>query len=177
MKQPITKKLRFLGLIGLALQAFLALSGHAQPSALPVEAQIIEAESGVFTGTVDEHCCWRNIAMTDAAHAGVTGKGLVDTRNEVGSHIEITFDAKSAGPHTLGVRYVHVKSDERPAEVRVNGAVANPSLAFPQTGVWAAWRYATTPVQLKAGRNVIRLTALKADGLANLDHFALTPAP
>jgi hypothetical protein len=146
------------------------------PSELPL-AQIVEAENCVFTGLVEIHCCWRNIAMVDAPHAGVTGRGLIDLKNEVGSHIEFTFDAQEAGLHTLGVRYVHPKPDQRPAEVRVNGEVANPSLEFPNTGAWTVWKYVTTPVQLRAGRNSIRLSALKAEGLTNLDHFAIARVP
>jgi hypothetical protein len=144
------------------------------PGTLP-RIQVLEAEEGRFTGTVDHHSCWNFIAQTQAAHSGFTGEGFVDTRNETGSHIEIAFDAAAAGPHRLGVRYVHGKADVRPAEVRVNGAVANPALAFAPTGAWTAWTTVSTPIELKAGRNVIRLTALSTEGLANIDHFEITP--
>jgi hypothetical protein len=101
----------------------------------------------------------------------------VDTDNKVGSHVEIVCEVPAAGRYGMSLRYVHVKDDERPAEVRVNGVVAGPALQFPRTGWWTAWTYATTPVTLAAGRNVIRLSALGAEGLVNLDHFSFSPAP
>jgi hypothetical protein len=145
------------------------------PGTLP-RIQILEAEDGRFTGTVDHHSCWNYIAQLEGRHSGFTGEGFVDTRNEAGSHLEIAFDSAVAGPHTLTVRYVHGKPDARPAEVRVNGAVANSSLAFTPTGVWTAWATVSTPVQLRTGRNVVRLTALSAEGLCNIDHFAFARA-
>jgi hypothetical protein len=144
------------------------------PGALP-RIQVLEAEAGRFTGTVDHHSCWNFIAQLEGAHSGFTGEGYVDTRNESGSYIEVTFDSADAGPHTLAVRYVHGKSDLRPAEVRVNDILANATLEFPPTGVWTAWTTVSTPVEVRAGRNVIRLSALSAEGLCNIDHFALTP--
>ena len=59
------------GLVCLA--AALPLASASAPSIPP--ALIVEAESGVFTGTVDEHCCWRNILQHDALHSTHSGKG------------------------------------------------------------------------------------------------------
>jgi len=131
----------------------------------------VEAEDGVFTGILDEHCCWRNVLLVDAPQSTHSGSGFVDTKNEKGSFAEVTFEVKAAGHYTLWVRYTHNKPDDRAAELRVNGQVVTPSLEFPQTGGWSAWRTVSLPVQLQAGRNAVRLTALHAEGLANLDHF------
>jgi PelA/Pel-15E family pectate lyase len=146
------------------------------PGALP-NIRILEAEDGRYTGKLDHHSCWNFIAQTEAKHSGFTGEGYVDTDNKVGSHVEIVCEVPAAGRYGMSLRYVHVKDDERPAEVRVNGVVAGPALQFPRTGWWTAWTYATTPVTLAAGRNVIRLSALGAEGLVNLDHFSFSPAP
>jgi alpha-galactosidase len=137
------------------------------------EAQIVEAESGVFSGHVERHCCFKSIALEEGDHSTYSGRGFVDVVNEIGSHIEVLFDAPAAGRYTLGVRYLHQKSDDRTAEVRVNGKVADPALAFPRVGLWTVWRTTTTTVELQAGRNVIRLVALKPDGLCNIDRFEL----
>ena len=99
----------------------------------------------------------------------------MDADNKVGSSIEVEFDSPQAGPHTLGIRLAHGKPDVRPAEVRVNGHVVNPSLDFGTTGHWTAWTTKNNSVELKAGKNTIRLTALRPEGLVNTDHFALTP--
>lgn len=142
------------------------------PGALP-NIQVLEAEDGRYTGKLDHHSCWNFIAQTEAKHSGFTGEGYVDADNKLGSHVEVSCSVPEAGPYTLAVRYVHVKPDERPAEVRVNGEVVGGPLEFPRTGWWTAWSYVTMPVELLSGRNVIRLTALGAEGLVNLDHFTV----
>lgn len=139
--------------------------------------QVLEAEDGRYTGKLDHHSCWNFIAQTKADHSGFTGEGYVDADNKPGSHVEVTCEVPVAGRYLMGLRYVHAKPDARPAEVRINGAVAAARLEFPGTGAWTAWQYVTTPVELAAGRNVIRLTALGAEGLVNLDHFALELRP
>lgn len=143
-------------------------------SLLP-RVQVLEAEDGTYTGKEDHHSCWNFIAQIDAAHSGFTGEGYVDTHNEKGSYIEVDFDAPNSGTYLLGVRYVHGKNDTRPAEVRVNNVVANPALAFVSTGTWTTWTTITTPIELKTGKNIIRLTALGTQGLVNIDHFAFFP--
>lgn len=143
------------------------------PDSLP-RIQVLEVEDGRYTGKLDHHSCWNFIAQTQALHSGFTGEGYVDSKNETGSYIEVAFNSKVAGPHQLGLRYVHVKDDFRTTEVRVNGQVAHPTLDFPQTGAWTAWTNVSTPVSLRAGTNVIRLTALTTNGLVNLDRFEFT---
>ncbi len=140
---------------------------------------VLEAEDGLFEGKVDHHSCWNFIAQHPAPHTGFTGEGYVDTENKVGSFVELNFDAPAAGRYVLAARYAHGKSDPRPVELRVNGEIADPAFAFPPTRFWTDWVYATLPqpVQLKAGKNVVRLTATSAEGLANLDHLRFTVAP
>jgi hypothetical protein len=108
-------------------------------------------------------------------HSGFTGEGYVDTYNQIGSYIEVDYDAPKAGLYNLGIRYVHGKADTRPAELIVNGKVANPSIPFTTTGEWTVWTIITTPIELQAGRNVIRLVALGTQGLVNIDHFSFFP--
>jgi hypothetical protein len=140
---------------------------------------VLEAEDGHFEGKVDHHSCWNFIAQHPAPHTGFTGEGYVDAENKVGSFVELTFVAPAAGRYVLAARYAHGKTDTRPVELRVNGEVADPAFAFPPTRFWTDWVYATLPqpVQLKAGKNIVRLTATSAEGLANLDHLRFTAAP
>lgn len=150
----------------------------ADPGEVP-RIVVLEAEEGRFEGKVDHHSCWNFIAQHPGPHTGFTGEGYVDTENKVGSFVELTFDAPAAGRYLLAARYAHGKSDTRPVELRVNGEVADPAFAFPPTRFWTDWVYATLPqpVQLKAGKNIVRLTATSAEGLANLDHLRFTVAP
>ncbi len=135
---------------------------------------VLEAEDGKFTGKEDHHSCWNFIAQTQADHSGFTGEGYVDTINEVGSYIAVTFNAKEAGIAELGIRYVHGKADTRNAAIEVNGEIVNPSLAFTPTGAWTAWTTISLPISLKKGANHIKLIASGSEGLANIDHFALS---
>jgi chitinase len=137
--------------------------------------KVLEAEDGLHEGKIDHHSCWNFIAQTDAEHSGFTGEGYVDTENKFGSYIEVEFNSERAGPYDLAVRYVHGKADVRPAEVKINGAVADPSVDFGTTTHWTAWTSLSIPVEIKAGSNIIRLTALSPEGLVNIDHFCLTP--
>ncbi len=140
---------------------------------------VLEAEDGLFEGKVDHHSCWNFIAQHPGPHTGFTGEGYVDADNKVGSFVEVTFEAPAAGRYLLAARYAHGKPDTRPAEVRLNGEVVAPALAFTPTGFWTRWSYVALPasVALQAGKNTLRLTAQSAEGLANLDHLRFTPAP
>lgn len=148
------------------------------PGALP-RIQVLEAEGGLHEGKIDHHSCWNFLAQHPGPHTGFTGDGFVDTDNKLGSHVELTFDAPAAGSYLLAARYTHGKDDTRPAEVRVNGDVVEPSLAFRPTRFWTDWSHLplSKPVALKQGKNVLRFTAKGPEGLANLDHIKLTPVP
>jgi PelA/Pel-15E family pectate lyase len=145
------------------------------PSGMIPKVKILEAEDGRFTGKEDHHSCWEFIAQTEAAHSGFTGEGYVDTYNKTGSYIEVEFEAPKTASYNLGVRYVHGKTDIRPAELIINNKVVNSNLDFTSTGEWTAWTTTTTMVELKAGKNTIRLSALGAQGLVNIDHISLNP--
>lgn len=140
---------------------------------------VLEAEDGLFEGKVDHHSCWNFIAQHPGPHTGFTGEGYVDADNKAGSFVEVTFDVPAAGSYLLAARYAQGKPDTRVAELRVNGEVAEAEFAFPPTRFWTDWVYlpSSRPVELKAGKNVVRLTANGAEGLANLDHLRFTPAP
>ncbi|MEN3324730.1 carbohydrate-binding protein [Mariniflexile soesokkakense] len=135
---------------------------------------ILEAEDGVFTGKEDHHSCWNFIAQIHGKHSGFTGEGYVDTDNKKGSFIEVEYNALKGGEYNLGVRYVHGKTDVRPAQVVVNNTIVNPSMVFVPTPAWTEWTTITTPIKLKSGKNIVRLNAVSEEGLTNIDHFKFT---
>ncbi len=137
----------------------------AERVATAVPSQTIEAEDGAFDGKIDDR------------YPGFSGRGFVDGRNAVGAPVDIEFGAKTSGVETLRIRYAHGKTDERPAELRVNGVVVAPALAFPPTDAMMAWQTLSIEVPLRAGANRVRLAALGVGGLANLDHFEITGVP
>lgn len=144
---------------------------------LPVLTQaahlVVEAESGDFSGSVDRHSCWHNVMLSDEPHSTFSGSGVVDTPNQVGSFIAVVYDAPWAGPHRITVRYTHIKPDPRPGRLWINGQ-AGPALALPQNKALAAFNTDSAVVDLPQGRNLIRLVALNAGGLGNIDYLKVT---
>jgi PelA/Pel-15E family pectate lyase len=138
-------------------------------AAAPDSPLIVEAESGTFSGGVDRHSCWHNVMLTDEPHSTHSGAGVVDTPNQAGSFIEVAYDATWAGPHRITVRYTHIKPDPRPGELWLNGK-KGPVLALPQNQALPAFNTDSAVVDLPQGRNLIRLVALNAGGLGNVDY-------
>ena len=117
-------------------------------------------DTTIFHGTVD----------TD--HTGFTGTGFVNYANEVGSYVEWTVSAASAGTVSTGFRYANGTTTNRPMDIRVNGTVARAGLAFPGTGSWDTWQTVTIAVALNAGANTIRATATTVNGGPNVDRLS-----
>src|SRR5690625_231955 len=112
--------------------------------------------------------------IIDNKHAGFTGTGFIDfSPNQPGTWIEWTVDIPVEEEYNLDFRYASGGTDLRPAEIKVNGEVINPELAFDPTGDWAKWIYSTTKSTLQAGENVIRLTGGEPSGGANIDHLRI----
>jgi carbohydrate binding protein with CBM6 domain len=105
-------------------------------------------------------------------HAGYTGTGFVDYINASGDYIQWTVSVPTAGSYMLDFRFGNGDATNRPLELRVNGGVANSSLAFPSTGTWTNWSLASAPVSLNAGTNTIRLTAIGSSG-GNIDSLTV----
>ena len=79
-----------------------------------------------------------------------------------------TANAPNEGERTLVFRYANGGSTARPLELRVNGTVVNPRLAFESTSDWRNWQTLSVTVRLRAGENLIRLTAVGSSG-PNID--------
>jgi pectate disaccharide-lyase len=149
--------------VGTTASAFATLTVNP-PSTNTGPVQIIQAEDGTFTGTVDNN------------HSGYTGSGFVNTVNATGSYIEWEFGRQSAGTVMFYVRYA-IDSGNRAASVMANGATVTSSMDFPPTGSFTTWLYVTNMIPAVAGRNVLRLTALTSSGLANIDRVEITGDP
>ncbi|MDT0687763.1 pectate lyase [Autumnicola psychrophila] len=145
-----------------------------QPGMLP-NIKILEAEDGNFTGKEDHHSCWNFIAQNQAEHTGFTGEGYVDAVNKVGSYIIVNYNAPKSGKYNLGVRYVHGKPDIRPVELEINNKKLKHKLKFLPTNAWTNWTVINTMVKLKKGMNSLKFSALSKEGLANIDHFEISP--
>jgi hypothetical protein len=131
----------------------------------PPPANVLEAETAtIFHGTVDSD------------HAGFTGTGFVNNTNEIGSYVEWTANAVTAGPATVAFRFANGTTANRPMDISVNGTVVAAGLPFTGNGDWTSWRLQSVTVSLNAGTNTIRATGTTANGGPNLDHLSVNPA-
>ncbi|WP_233621855.1 cellulase family glycosylhydrolase [Amycolatopsis sp. WAC 04182] len=111
--------------------------------------------------------------VVESNHTGFTGSGFVNYDNVAGSYVEYTVNAAQAGQHTLTFRYANGTTANRPLDITVNGSIAVDDLGFAGTGAWTTWRTVTTTVNLAAGGNKIRTTAVTANGGPNADSLSV----
>ena len=106
----------------------------------------------------------------ESNHAGYSGSGFCNAENAVGAAAQFTVNAAAAGTATIAIRYANGTTDNRPADVLVNGSVAQAASAFDPAGAWTTWATKTLTASLTAGSNTIRLSPTTAAGLANIDY-------
>lgn len=148
---------------GLAAALALPLAGLSQGSALAATDYQAE-DATVVQGTVATN------------HTGYTGTGFVDYTNVIGSYVEFTVSAASAGTTAVTFRYANGTATDRPMDISVNGTVVAPAVSFPATADWNTWATRTVDVPLTAGSGKIRATATTAGGGPNLDRIGVAAA-
>lgn len=134
------------------------------PAATPAQAAptFYEAENATISqGAVESN------------HAGFSGSGFVNYDNVMGSYVEWTVSAASAGAATLIIRYANGTSQNRAMDVIVNGTVVEAGRSFPGTGAWSSWATTGIPVTLAAGGNTVRALAVTSNGGPNVDYAAI----
>ncbi|MGV9309756.1 YbhB/YbcL family Raf kinase inhibitor-like protein [Nonomuraea sp. NPDC003727] len=114
--------------------------------------------------------------VVESNHAGFTGTGFVNYDNVVGSHVEFTINAATAGNYEVKFRFANGTTADRPMGVSVNGAAAT-NVSFPGTGAWTTWVEKTVTVPLIAGANKLRAAATTVNGGPNLDRITATVPP
>lgn len=119
------------------------------------------------TGTRD------SAGVVETEHAGWSGTGYVNTGNAVGAFSEVTVNVPTARSYTITFRHANGTTTNRPADLRINGVVAQTAVAFNGTGAWSTWADVTVTRNLNAGNNTIRLTATTANGCSNLDRVTV----
>lgn len=113
--------------------------------------------------------------VVESNHAGYTGTGFVNMDNVVGSSVQFSVSAASAGPASLTIRYANGTTTDRPMDIAVNGTVVAAARSFPGTGAWTTWQEGTLNATLTAGANTIRVTSTTANGGPNLDVLRVGP--
>ncbi|MFD0569881.1 CBM35 domain-containing protein [Kitasatospora gansuensis] len=146
---------------GLAVVAALLLGLVTGPAASAAPTRY-EAENAA-----------RSLGVVEANHTGYSGTGFVNGDNVVGSWVEFTVNAASAGTAAIAIRYANGTTLDRPGDLTVNGTVVSAARSFPSTGTWDDWAVSTVTAPVNAGANRIRLTSTSAAGLPNLDALDL----
>jgi endoglucanase len=149
--------------LSLILPALLA-AGLAQPTlaAEPRAATDYQAENGAISQGVVE-----------SNHSGYTGTGFVNYDNVAGSYVQWSVTAAQAGAATLTVRFANGTTANRAMDVTVNGTLVGDDVAFAGTGAWTTWQTASLSVNVTAGTNTIRATAVTANGGPNVDRVTV----
>ncbi|MDI1466317.1 CBM35 domain-containing protein [Catellatospora sp. KI3] len=146
----------------------MAPSGSPTPSPSPVPPAAprttrYEAESASLSS-----------ARAASDHPGYSGSGFVDYDNTWGSWVQWNVTAPKAGQATLVLRFANGSGRSRTMSISVNGAPVLVDLLFDDTRAWENWQSRTVTIQLNAGVNTIRATAVNPNGGPNLDFLELT---
>ncbi|MBV1856061.1 CBM35 domain-containing protein [Catellatospora tritici] len=122
-----------------------------------------EAESASMSG-----------ARSASDHPGFSGVGFVDYDNTWGSWVQWDVTAPKSGPATVVLRFANGSGRSRTMSISVNGVPVLVDLLFDDTRGWENWQSRTVSIQLNAGTNTIRATAVNPNGGPNVDFLELT---
>lgn len=105
----------------------------------------------------------------DTNNAGYTGTGFANTNNTAGTGINWKIDFAAIGTKAFTFRYA--STDNRAANLFINGSLAGSTISFPSTGSWTTWGTLTLYANTAAGISDVRLEATGSSGLPNVDHI------
>ncbi|WP_018617378.1 T9SS type A sorting domain-containing protein [Segetibacter koreensis] len=106
-------------------------------------------------------------------HVNYAGTGFVDYQQPYDDFIEWSVNRSEAGSVLLQFRYSNGRENDRPLKLEVNGVDVGTNISFLSTNSWTDWRIAEATVNLNAGMNTIKLTAVGSSG-PNIDYVAIS---
>jgi len=121
----------------------------------------LEAEKAILYG-----------AKAERNHPDYSGTGFADFKNAYNDYVQWSLNSTQNCSSLLQFRYSNGREYDRPLQLEVNGAVVASILPFPSTGSWKNWSMTEAVVNLNAGINTIRLTAIGSSG-PNIDYLAI----
>src|SRR6266508_2617478 len=151
---------RLVAVLAAVLSVVLVATGSLLATPSSAAAVRYEAESATISQGVVE-----------SNHAGFSGTGFVNYDNVVGSFVQWSVTASSAGTATLTFRFANGTTTNRPMDIRVNGTVTRAGLAFPGNGSWTSWQTVTIAVALHAGSHTRRSLPTTGNGGRNVDRL------
>lgn len=134
----------------------------------------------VFSFTIQEEqagFCRVDGIATESTNTGFTGNGYTNANNVQGAAIEWAVSAPNSGRYTLTFRFANGGTANRNGSLLINsGSNGNYTVDLPVTGAWTTWQTASVEIDLVQGNNLLKLSALTADGLANIDSLKIDGA-
>lgn len=113
----------------------------------------------------------------ESSNAGYTGSGYINVDNAQGTAILWAVHASSSSQYTLTFRFANGGDTNRDGLLSINqGSNGSYPLDLPVTGEWTSWQEGNLEVDLVQGNNLLELSALSVDGLANIDFLRVTGA-
>ena len=110
-------------------------------------------------------------------NTGFTGNGYINSTNAQGAAIEWAVNAPTSGRYTLSFRFANGGTANRNGSLLINGGSnGNYTIDLPVTNAWATWQTVSIEIDLVQGNNTLKLSALTADGLANIDWLKIDGA-
>lgn len=146
----------------------LAATGQAGPNIDYLSWQVL---NGATAGVLEAEEASLSGVLADGRHKGFTGSGFADFQNKFDDFVEWVLPLSESGTVDLSFKYANGSKASRPLQLLVNGQPYNANLAFGPTGSWNDWAAESVSLNLPAGANTIRLTAIGASG-GNIDHLA-----
>ncbi|MCW1923413.1 DNRLRE domain-containing protein [Luteolibacter arcticus] len=105
------------------------------------------------------------------SHAGYTGSGFANTQDAAGAGIDWWLDFPAAD--TAAFTFRHAGTEERIADLHVNGVKVVSNIRFPATGSTSTWELVAVHAPVPAGLSRVRLQAVSASGLPDIDFLGI----
>ncbi|NLL07265.1 MAG: carbohydrate-binding protein [Clostridiaceae bacterium] len=133
-----------------------------------------EPSGEFFTETYEAEQASITNGILETINTGYTGSGYVNYNNEVGSYVEWNINVATSGSYKTTFRYSNGTTVNRPMSISINGNIVHNSMDFSITTNWTTWDESSIVVYLNQGQNIIRATAITANGGPNVDYLRIS---
>ena len=108
-------------------------------------------------------------------YSGYTGDGYANTADTNGASIywNLNFDASITKAITFRYSFADGSTNNRTADLIVNGTNVASKIQFPPTSSWTNWDYVTVYPNIPAGAATVRLQSTSTNGLPNIDSLEI----
>lgn len=108
----------------------------------------------------------------ESTNAGFTGTGYANTDNQMGAYATWIFQSASTQTVNMKIRFANGGTSPRNGALYVSGKFVR-NVELVSTGTWDKWQTVDIQIPMAKGTNTVRIEAISAEGLANIDAFFL----